>query len=112
MGAILADPKGQLTSSKTSLEPAHVERLEDVIDELDNELSPLKQFILPGGSKGAALLHQARAVCRRAERKIVELAANESVPEVVVAYVNRLSDLLFVLARLENRHQNIPDKQW
>ncbi len=112
VGAILADPKGQLTSSKTSLEPAHVERLEDVIDELDNELSPLKQFILPGGSKGAALLHQARAVCRRAERKIVELAANESVPEVVVAYVNRLSDLLFVLARLENRHQNIPDKQW
>jgi cob(I)alamin adenosyltransferase len=112
VGAILADPKGQLKSEKASLEPTHVKRLEAQIDELEGELPPLKQFVLPGGSKGAALLHHARSICRRAERKIVELSSNEPVPSIAVSYMNRLSDLLFVLARFENKHQHIQDRMW
>lgn len=81
-----------------------VERLEADIDELNGELQPLKSFILPGGSAAAAALHQARTVCRRAERLIVELAAepDEPVSEAVIKYVNRLSDFLFVAARYVN----------
>ncbi len=112
VGAILADPKGELKSEKALLEPMNVERLEAQIDRIEGELPPLKQFILPGGSKGAAHLHHARSVCRRAERKIVELARNEPVPSIAVSYMNRLSDLLFVLARLENQHRNIQDRVW
>jgi cob(I)alamin adenosyltransferase len=112
VGAILADPKGQLKSEKASLKPMNVERLEAHIDRIEDDLPPLKQFILPGGSKGAAHLHHARSVCRRAERKIVELASNEPVPSIAVSYMNRLSDLLFVLARLENQHRNIQDRVW
>jgi cob(I)alamin adenosyltransferase len=112
VGAILADPKGQLKSDKASLESDDVERLENHIDELEGELPPLKQFVLPGGSKGGAFLHHARAICRRAERKIVELSSNEPVPSIAVSYMNRLSDLLFVLARFENKHQNIQDRTW
>jgi len=112
VGAILADPKGELKSEKALLKPMNVERLEAQIDRTEDELPPLKQFILPGGSKGAAYLHHARSVCRRAERKIVELARNEPVPSTAVSYMNRLSDLLFVLARLENQHRNIQDRVW
>jgi cob(I)alamin adenosyltransferase len=112
VGAILADPKGQLKSEKASLGPTHVEKLEAQIDELEGELPPLKQFVLPGGSKGGALLHHARSICRRAERKIVALSSNEPVPSIAVSYMNRLSDLLFVLARFENKHQNIQDRTW
>lgn len=112
LGAILADPTGQLKSEKASLGAADVERLEKHIDGFDSELPALKHFILPGGSKCAALLHQARAVCRRAERAIVAVASREAVSPVALAYMNRLSDLLFVMARLENQHGNIEEKVW
>ena len=112
VGAILADPKGELKSEKAFLDPTKVERLEAHIDQFEGKLPPLKQFILPGGSKGGALLHYARTVCRRAERKIVELSSHEPVPAIAISYMNRLSDLLFVLARLENQHRNIQDRVW
>jgi cob(I)alamin adenosyltransferase len=86
--------------------------LEQAIDQAETELPPLKTFVLPGGSRGAALLHLARTVCRRAERKLVLLAQSESVRDEAVRYVNRLSDTLFVLARLENLRAGIADVPW
>jgi cob(I)alamin adenosyltransferase len=112
VGAILADPKGQLSNDKVALDDSAVKQLEELIDRIVSQLEPLKTFILPGGSMGGASLHHARSVCRRAERKIVELASNEPVPSVVMSYMNRLSDLLFVLARLENKHQGIVEETW
>ncbi|WP_025897702.1 cob(I)yrinic acid a,c-diamide adenosyltransferase [Sneathiella glossodoripedis] len=79
-----------------------VERLEQEIDSLNRELSPLNSFILPGGTPVAAHLHHARTVCRRAERRMVSLATVEEINEISIRYVNRLSDLLFVLARYTN----------
>ena len=79
-------------------------RLETAIDRFNGELEPLKEFILPGGTRAAALTHHARTVCRRAERTIVALASNEAVSESARKYLNRLSDLLFVLARWLNKH--------
>jgi cob(I)alamin adenosyltransferase len=86
------------------IRPEQVDRLEAAIDELNAGLAPLRSFVLPGGSPAAAALHQARATCRRAERRIVELAATEgeSVGAPAIAYVNRLSDFLFVAARYAN----------
>ena len=88
----------------------HVERLEDWIDDADAELDPLRSFILPGGSETGAKLHYARAVCRRAERRTVALAAEEDVNEAAVAYLNRLSDALFTLARLVNKRDGVPEE--
>jgi cob(I)alamin adenosyltransferase len=79
-----------------------VERLEELCDLVNERLEPLKSFILPGGTEAAARLHVARSVCRRAERLAVDLAANESVNPAALAYLNRLSDLLFILARAAN----------
>ena len=81
----------------------HVEELEEWIDAADEELDPLQSFILPGGSEAGAKLHHARAVSRRAERRVVALAADEAVNEHVVSYLNRLSDALFTFARLVNK---------
>ncbi|WP_101294759.1 cob(I)yrinic acid a,c-diamide adenosyltransferase [Halegenticoccus soli] len=88
----------------------HVERLESWIDEADEELDPLRSFILPGGSESGAKLHHARAVCRRAERRAVALAADEPVNEHAVAYLNRLSDALFTLARLVNKRDGVREE--
>ncbi|POG55782.1 cob(I)yrinic acid a,c-diamide adenosyltransferase [Haloferax marisrubri] len=88
----------------------HVDELEAWIDEADEELDPLTSFILPGGSETGAKLHHARAVSRRAERRVVSLAAEEPVNEEVVAYLNRLSDALFVFARLVNRRDGVPEE--
>jgi cob(I)alamin adenosyltransferase len=85
---------------------------ENAIDKFEEKLEPLKNFILPGGSKGAALLHVCRTVCRRAERKVVELKSTEIVNDNIVIFLNRLSDLFFVLARYENQVSGIPDKKW
>lgn len=85
------------------LAESHVTQLELAIDTLNTELPPLKDFILPGGSRAAALAHVARTVCRRAERQVVTLAKTESVPALACPYLNRLSDLLFVAARALNR---------
>jgi cob(I)alamin adenosyltransferase len=91
---------------------ADVKRLEDAIDTLDAQLPPLKTFVLPGGGKAASFLHVARTTCRRAERVLVALAAREPVRAELVRYVNRLSDLLFVMARHQNLRANIPDVPW
>jgi cob(I)alamin adenosyltransferase len=112
VGAILADPKGRLSNDKVALDDSAVRKLEELIDRFDSELEPLTSFILPGGSTGGAELHHARSVCRRVERKMVELTSREPVPPVVIRYMNRLSDLLFVLARLENKHQGVEEEKW
>ncbi len=87
-------------------------RLEIAIDRFNAELAPLKEFILPAGTRAAALAHQARTVCRRAERAVVLLAHTEPVPEASRQYLNRLSDLLFVLARWLNKHEGCGDVLW
>jgi cob(I)alamin adenosyltransferase len=94
------------------IEARHVEALETSIDAMVGELGPLANFILPGGSVGAAQLHLARTVCRRAERIVVSLMRKEPVGPHVLAYLNRLSDALFVMARWENRHRGIGDPVW
>jgi cob(I)alamin adenosyltransferase len=99
-GADLASPMGVAVPR---IESQWVQRLEEVIDRFNEQMPPLEEFILPAGTPGAAALHLARAVCRRAERRIVALAHEEEINESVLAYINRLSDLLFVLARVVNR---------
>lgn len=94
------------------LSPAQVTHLEEVLDELNADLPPLKEFILPGGAQAAAICHVARSVCRRAERRLVNLAREESVSSVSLQYINRLSDLLFVAARAINRQQGQSDILW
>jgi cob(I)alamin adenosyltransferase len=89
-----------------------VRELEAAIDRFDAELEPLRNFILPGGSPGAASLHLARAVCRRAERAMTLLRRESDAPDASLAFVNRLSDLLFVMARLANRRAGIDDPLW
>lgn len=86
--------------------------LEQGIDRAEGELAPLKTFVLPGGSRAAAALHLARTVCRRAERTLVELAAHESVRPECLRYLNRLSDALFVFARLANHRAGVADVPW
>ena len=94
------------------IEGRHVQALELAIDRMSVELGPLANFILPGGSPGAAHLHVARTVCRRAERLAVALAREEAVGPHVISYLNRLSDALFVMARWENRHRGVADVTW
>lgn len=89
-----------------------IEYLEKQIDYFDEKLPPIKNFILPGGSKSAANLHHARTVCRRAERKVVRLMNSVDISAKVMIYLNRLSDFLFVLSRFENFQANIPDTIW
>ncbi len=88
--------------------------LEHGIDEVEELLEPLSSFVLPGGSRDSAMLHLARTVCRRAEREVVHLAHQPDVHDCsrIVVYLNRLSDLLFVMARLANRHAGVPDLPW
>ena len=91
---------------------AHVERLENELDGFNEHLPPLKEFILPGGGPAAAACHVARAVCRRAERRCWSLARTENVAPETLKYLNRLSDLLFVLARVLARHENGSEVVW
>lgn len=91
---------------------AYAARLETQLDQLNRDLPPLKDFILPGGSRAAAIAHVARTVCRRAERRVVALDRKQSAPPFAVRYLNRLSDYLFVLARSLNRHAGQPDVLW
>ena len=112
LGALVANPEGKPTPEIVSLEDTDVLRLEQHIDGLESRLGKLTRFIIPGGTPSSALLHQARAICRRAERKLVALAREEPVPSHATAYLNRMSDLLFVMARLENQNQNVEDTVW
>lgn len=94
------------------IEPRHVEALEAFIDELNDIVGPLENFILPGGTPGAAALHVARTVCRRAERDVVSLSRQEPVGQHVLSYLNRLSDALFVMARYENHASGQLETTW
>jgi len=91
------------------VEAAHVDSLESWMDEYDDELDPLQDFILPGGSDPGSKLHHARSVCRRAERRAVALAGDQPVNDAAVAYLNRLSDALFVWARVVNEREDVPE---
>jgi len=102
LGADLCVPPTEGETGGLRVTPGQTEALEHAIDDLNAELQPLRSFVLPGGSPAAAALHQARTVCRRAERAIVLLAGKESVGAPIIAYVNRLSDYLFVAARYAN----------
>ncbi len=113
IGAHLATPtQSKVTSSLATIDKTRVAQLEEAIDSLEEELSPLRNFILPGGSKVSAFLHLARTVCRRAERSVVALKEIEEIDENIVAYLNRLSDLLFVLARYENTAHGAFEEIW
>jgi cob(I)alamin adenosyltransferase len=90
----------------------HVTRLDELIERYNATLPPLKEFILPGGSRAAAVAHVARTVCRRAERSVVHLGHEAALPPMSLSYLNRLSDLLFVLARVLNRAAGGTDVQW
>lgn len=107
---VLEEDKG--TTPGPTIEDRHVLALEAAMDELSEELQPLRNFVLPGGSNGAAHLHVARTICRRAERDLVTLAAEEPVGPFTVRYLNRLSDALFVMARYENIRKGVPDVLW
>jgi cob(I)alamin adenosyltransferase len=114
LGAQLADPQARVGTrkAKAAIGEARVERLEQAIDATEQGLPRLQLFILPGGSAAGAWLHLARTVCRRAERTIVALGREQPIDPLVVAYVNRLSDLLFVLARQENRRSGHAEDTW
>lgn len=89
-----------------------VTALENILDQLNDQLEPLKEFILPGGTRAAAYCHLARTVCRRAERQLTRLSREETVTPVSLQYLNRLSDLLFVMCRVINKDANRPDVLW
>ncbi len=109
----LFDLGGELCiPGRTALSDARVTQLEQTLDALNSDLSALKEFILPGGSRAAAVCHLARTVCRRAERRVIALGRTESVSACAIKYLNRLSDLLFVMARALNRHAGQPDVLW
>ena len=115
LGALLATPdlekmKEQL--SKARISDARIAQLEHAIDDGEAELEPLKAFILPGGTPKAAALHVACTVCRRAERAVIHLQRETQIPQIVIVYLNRLSDLLFVLSRVANRRAGAGEVTW
>jgi cob(I)alamin adenosyltransferase len=115
IGALLATPDRDKMRShleKARIDDRRIGELESAIDDADRELEPLKSFILPGGTPKAAALHVARTVCRRAERRVIALGSDEEIPAIVVIYLNRLSDLLFTLARLANRRAGAGEVTW
>lgn len=115
VGAALATPRTKAANAKlekTRFDHEEVERLEHWIDEMDAKLPPLHAFILPGGHPFGALLHVARSICRRAERRILPLQRNADVSDNVVVYINRLSDYLFCLSRYVNFLNKSPETQW
>jgi cob(I)alamin adenosyltransferase len=115
VGAQLADPSARVEAKrgeKANFSEAKVTELETWIDQFEASIPPLRQFILPGGSKGGAALHHARTVCRRAERRIVSLSQDTDIAPLLITYMNRLSDFLFVAARLENSRKNRPEIPW
>lgn len=114
IGAQLADPKYETRAvkSKTVISAEKIDAFERMMDRHDAGLPPLKGFILRCGTKGASFLHLSCTICRRAERRIVTLSRTVSVPAIVLQYVNRLSDLLFVLARVENKRSGEEQIDW
>ncbi|HEY8284773.1 MAG TPA: cob(I)yrinic acid a,c-diamide adenosyltransferase [Chloroflexota bacterium] len=116
VGAELSTPperaRDRLAARVPLMDAARVETLEVEIDRFEAELAPLKTFILPGGTPASAALHLGRTVCRRAERRVITLAAEDEVNPEIGRYMNRLSDLLFVLARVANRRAGVEDVTW
>ncbi len=114
IGADLATPISEKNEKFNGLRLVKdpIEFLESEIDKYESQLEPLRNFILPGGSKSASYLHLARTVCRRAERFAVSLSKQVEINDIIIVYLNRLSDLLFVLSRYENKVQNLPDVIW
>ena len=112
VGADLATPRSETNAKVRRITEEDARVLEELIDEAERDLAPLRTFIVPGGTTGAATLHQARTVCRRAERAVVSLAAQEEIGTPLIMYLNRLSDLLFVLARRENHRAGREDIPW
>lgn len=115
IGALLATPdleKMRQHVEKARIDADRIADLERAIDDGDRELDPLRAFIVPGGTPKAAALHVARTVCRRAERRVVELGSETELPSIVVVYLNRLSDLLFTLARVANRRAGAGEVTW
>jgi cob(I)alamin adenosyltransferase len=115
IGGRLASPAPELVAKalrKAVIPAGRIGELETAIDQADSELDPLHEFILPGGTSKAAQLHLARTVCRRAERRVVTLQRESSVDPEILRYLNRLSDLLFMLARLANHRAGVPDVKW
>jgi len=117
IGAELATPDPDklhkaLSRTGAAIGESDIAALEDAIDGHQSRLEPLKSFILPGGAPKAAALHLARTVCRRAERAVVALSRHEQISPAILRYLNRLSDLLFVLARAANAHAGRPDVKW
>ena len=112
LGAELATVDAAMLAKLSRVSADDVVSLEREIDRLEAELSPLTQFVLPGGAPLAAALHHARTVCRRAERRVTALAAREAVSPHVVHWLNRLADLLFVMARFANARAGVPERTW
>jgi cob(I)alamin adenosyltransferase len=115
LGALLATPdleKMHQQLEKARIDDERIAQLERAIDDGDRELEPLRAFILPGGTPKSAALHVARTVCRRAERRVVHLQHEVEIPGVVVIYLNRLSDLLFTLARVANARAGAGEVTW
>jgi cob(I)alamin adenosyltransferase len=115
IGALLATPNREKMDqhlSKAKIDDSRIGDLEREIDACESELEPLKAFILPAGTPKAAGLHVARTVCRRAERRVVHLQRTVELPEIVVIYLNRLSDLLFMLARVANKTAGVEEVPW
>jgi len=115
IGALLATPdldKMHKHLAKANIDDRRIRDLEHAIDDCENELEPLKAFVIPGGSQKGAILHVARTVCRRAERRVVRLQREVEIPSLVVIYLNRLSDLLFMLARVANVRTGAGEVTW
>jgi cob(I)alamin adenosyltransferase len=115
LGALLATPdldKMREQLEKARISDARIAQLERAIDDCESEVEPLKAFILPGGTPKAAALHVARTVCRRAERAVITLQRDTEVPPIVIVYLNRLSDLLFVLARVATKRAGAGEVTW
>jgi len=115
IGALLATPDhGKMREQliKARIDDARIAELEHAIDACESELDPLRSFIIPGGTPKAAALHVARTVCRRAERRVVHLSSEIELPSLVIVYLNRLSDLLFMLARVANRRAGAGEVTW
>ena len=106
LGGELSLPNQQLLSAEK------IDLIENSLDSMNEQLSPLKEFVLPGGSRAAAICHQARSVCRRAERRLLSLGMQEEISATSSKYLNRLSDFLFVMARSLNRDSHVPDVLW
>lgn len=111
-GHLATDPQASQVKSKLGIKERDIQKLEEAIDRMDAQVPPLKYFVLPGGDPLVSFCHIARTVCRRAERRILDLASEAEVDELVIKYVNRLSDYLFMLSRKVAYDQQVEEKKW